>query len=140
MVKAVRSPYRYEVDLNGVIRYYHANKLRKYHVHVESVTYDTSVYCFDNDGISLPVIDEEHGIAIDSCAVVYEKNDDFDHIEPTPLHSSSVTKWEMPSTKIAPESLEYLALEQRTSSESLGFLDAMVHGISLKKHLKLGVG
>jgi len=48
VLKALRSPYSYEVDLNGVVRHCHVNKLRKYHVRVESVVYDTNAYCFDN--------------------------------------------------------------------------------------------
>jgi len=108
VVKAVRSPYSYEVDLNGVVRHYHANKLRKYHVHVESVVYDTNAYCFSNvDDNSLPV-DEERGIAIDSCAIVYENDDNFGHIVPAPFHSSDVIERELPSTKVDPKSLEHL--------------------------------
>jgi len=108
-------------------------------VHVESVTYDSNAYCFDDASISL-LIDEEHGVAIDSRAVIYENNGDFGHIVPAPLHSSDVIEWEIPSTKNHPESLAYLALEHGTSSEGLGFLDAMVHGNSLKKYPKLRVG
>ena len=48
-VVAIRSPYSYEVDLNGTVRHYHANHLRKYHVRVESVLYDASVYQFFRD-------------------------------------------------------------------------------------------
>jgi len=50
----------------------------------------------------LPVIDEERGIAIDSCAVVYENDGDFGDIVSAPLHSSDVIEWEIPSTKIHP--------------------------------------
>jgi len=32
VVKAVRSPYSYEVDLNGMVRHYHANKLQWYFI------------------------------------------------------------------------------------------------------------
>ena len=42
-VVAVRSPYSYEVNLDGNVRHYHANHLRKYHVRIESVLYDSSV-------------------------------------------------------------------------------------------------
>ena len=97
--------------------------------------YDTSVYCFDDASISLP-IDEERGIAIDSCAVVYANDGDFGHIVPAPLHSLDVTEEVLPSTKIVPESLQYLSLEQQTFSKNLGFLDAIVHGNSLKRRMK----
>jgi len=34
----VRSPYSYIVDIDGVYKHFHANKLRKFHVRVDSVT------------------------------------------------------------------------------------------------------
>ena len=37
----VRSPYSYIVDVDGVQKYFHANKLRKFHVRVDSVTCDS---------------------------------------------------------------------------------------------------
>ena len=39
----IRSPYNYTVELDGVRRYFHANKLRKFHVRVDSVTCDSFV-------------------------------------------------------------------------------------------------
>jgi len=50
----VLCPYSYVVDVAGTKRHFHANKLRKFHVQVESVAYDS--LCFVN-----------------TCAVVYEK-------------------------------------------------------------------
>ena len=41
---AKRSPYSYEVDLNGTKRHYLANHLRKFKARVESVLYDQCVY------------------------------------------------------------------------------------------------
>ena len=35
-VVAVRSPYSYVMNLDGNVRHYHANHLRKYHVRIES--------------------------------------------------------------------------------------------------------
>jgi len=37
----VRSPYSYIVNVDGVQKHYHANKLRKFHVRVVSVTCDS---------------------------------------------------------------------------------------------------
>ena len=37
----VRSPYSYIVDVDGVHKHSHANKLRKFHVRVDSVTCDS---------------------------------------------------------------------------------------------------
>jgi len=53
------------------------------------VLYIIHVYCIynlDNDDISLSA-NEERGIATGSYAVIYENDDDFGHIEPTPWHS-----------------------------------------------------
>ena len=37
------------MNLDGNVRHYHENHLRKYHVRVESVLYDSSVYQFNVD-------------------------------------------------------------------------------------------
>ena len=60
-VVEVLSPYSYAVDVAGTKRHFHANKLRKFHVRVESVAYDS--LCFVN-----------------TCAVVYENDNDFGDI------------------------------------------------------------
>jgi len=36
----VRSPFSYILDVDGVHKHFHANKLRKFHVRVDSVTCD----------------------------------------------------------------------------------------------------
>ena len=41
IVVDIRSPYSYTVELDGVRRHFHANKLRKFHVRVDSVTCDS---------------------------------------------------------------------------------------------------
>jgi len=66
-VVAVRSPYSYEVNLDANVRYYHANHLRKYHVRVESVLYNSSVYQFNVDDECLNADD----VDVNACAVVY---------------------------------------------------------------------
>jgi len=81
-------------------------------------------------GISLPVIDEEHGIAIDSCAVVYENDCDFGHIVLAPLHSSDVIQRELPSTKADPKSLEHLTPEQQM--ELLTLLDVFLKALDFQ--------
>ena len=48
-VVAVRSPYSCEVNLDGNVLHYHANHLRKCHVRVECVLYDSYVYQFNVD-------------------------------------------------------------------------------------------
>ena len=52
-VVEVLSPYSYAVDVAATKRHFHANKLRKFHVRVQSVAYDS--LCF-----------------VSTCAVVYE--------------------------------------------------------------------
>ena len=52
-VVEVLSPYSYAVDVADTKRRFHANKLRKFHVRVESVAYDSSRF-------------------VNTCAVVYE--------------------------------------------------------------------
>ena len=57
-VLEVLSPYSYVVDVVGTRRHFHANKLRKFHIRMESVAHDS--LCFVN-----------------TCAVVYENDADF---------------------------------------------------------------
>jgi len=61
-VAEVLSPYSYVVEAAGTKRHFHANKLHKFHVGVESVAYDS--FCFVN-----------------TCAVVYENDNDFGEID-----------------------------------------------------------
>ena len=66
----VRSPYSYTVELDGVRRHFHANKLRKFHVRVDSVTCD-----------SLDVLESQ---SVNTCAVVYENDTDFGQLNVIP--------------------------------------------------------
>ena len=61
-VVEVLSPYSYVVEVAGTKPHFHANKLRKFQVRVESVAYDS--LCFVN-----------------TCAVVYENDNDFGEID-----------------------------------------------------------
>ena len=74
-VVAVRSPYSYEVNLDGNVRHYHANHLRKYHVRVESVLYDTSAYQFNVDDECLNDVADD--VDVNACAVVYTSDREF---------------------------------------------------------------
>ena len=65
-VVEVLSPYSYVVEVAGTKCHFHANKLRKFHVRVESVANDS--LCFVN-----------------TCAVVYENDNDFWEIDVIPL-------------------------------------------------------
>jgi len=100
-VLEVLSPYSYVVDVAGTRRHFHANKLRKFHVQVESVAYDS--LCFVN-----------------TCDVVYENDNDFGDIDVIPL-STKVSDSMSPSQKIDRNSISHLGNEQQT--ELLAVLD-----------------
>jgi len=84
-VLAVKSPYSYIVECDGVNRHVHANKLRKFHVRVESVTCDPIVCQFSTlDNVS----DENLPLCMSaSCAIVYDEDVDFGdlHVAPDSL-------------------------------------------------------
>jgi len=65
-VVEVLSPYSYVEDVARARRHFLANKLRTFHVRVESVAYDS--LCF-----------------VSTCAVVYENDNDFGDIDVIPL-------------------------------------------------------
>jgi len=60
----VRSPYSYTVELDGVRRHFHAHKLRKFHVRVDSVTCDS-------------LVDDRESKSVNTCADVYENDTDY---------------------------------------------------------------
>jgi len=93
-VVEVLSPYSYAVDVAGTKRNFHANKLRKFHVRVESVAYDS--LCFVN-----------------TCAVAYENDNDFGDINVIPL-STKVSSAVRPSEMIDRTSVNHLGREQQT--------------------------
>ena len=73
----VRSPYSYTVELeDGSRRIFHANKLRKFNVRVESVICDS-------------LIEELEPVTVNSCAVVYENDEDFGQLSMIPLYGHS---------------------------------------------------
>jgi len=104
----IRSPYSYTVELDGVRRHFHANKLRKFHLRVDSVTCDS----FVND------LEFKH---VNTCAVVYENDTDFGQLNIIPSNLSQPSTTILPSQKIDPASLSHLSHEQQL--ELLGVLD-----------------
>jgi len=100
-VVEVLSAYSYALDVAGIKRHFHANKLRKFHVRVESVAYDS--LCFVN-----------------TCAVVYENDNDFGDVNVIPL-STKVSSPVRPSEMIDRTSINHLGREQQ--SEFLAVLD-----------------
>jgi hypothetical protein len=57
----VKSPYSYVVEVDGVQRHLHANKMRKFHEHIESAI-------------------------VNNYAVVYEPDNDFGVVETVETH------------------------------------------------------
>ena len=82
------------MDVAGTKRHFHANKLRKFHVRVESVAYDS--LCFVN-----------------TCAVVYENDNDFGYVNVIPL-STKVSSPVRPSEMIDRTSINHLGGKQQT--------------------------
>jgi len=64
-------PYSYTVELDGVRRHFHGNKLRKSHVHVDLVTCDS-------------IVDDLESKSVNTCAVVYENDTDFGQLNVIP--------------------------------------------------------
>ena len=111
---AKRSPYSYEVDLDGVKRHYHANHLRKYHVRVESVVYDSCAY-------GMFVDDEPSTTSVSSCSVIYDVDDDFGEVQTLPTSLKMSDQHDLPSTKIEHDSIKHLSRNQQ--KELLDLLD-----------------
>jgi len=129
-VIAKRSPYSYEVDLNGTRRHYHANQLCKYHVRVESVLYDSCAYNAS--------VDELFDASVNSCAVIYDDDDDLGDVQTVPV-SLQITESELPSSKIDYESIKHMSKSQQKElldvldqyaacfSDTPGFTDVATH-------------
>jgi len=116
-IVAIRSPYSYEVDLNGTVRHYHANHLRKYHVRVASVLYDASVYQFSRDDFE--VVSDGDDVANPAArvcvttAVVNENDGDFGHIESVPLSLHKQACELLPSEMIDLSTIQHLTKKQQ---------------------------
>jgi len=134
-VIAKRSPYSYEVDLNGTKRHYHANHLRKFKVRVESVLYDQCVYDLS--------VDETCDSSVNSCAVIYDDDDDFGVVQTVPTNLQIPSEYELPSTKINYDSIKHLSNNQQRElldlldqypecfSDTPGFTDVVYHNVTL---------
>jgi len=68
----VRSPYSCIVDVDGVDKHFHPNKLRKFHVRVDSVTCDSL-----NDDLETR--------SVNTCAITYESDTDFGQLSTIPI-------------------------------------------------------
>ena len=129
-VTEVKSPHSYMVDVNGVSRHLHADKLRKYHVQVTEVSCDACTY---------DLVAAEN--ALSHCAIVYEQDQDFGEVEV--LNTSDKPDELLPSQKIAPEKLAHLSEKQQSElltildkfpdvfSDTPGFCDLVQHEINV---------
>jgi len=96
----VHSPYSYTVELDGVRRHFHANKLRKFHVRVDSVTCDS-------------LVDDLESKSVNTCAVVYENYTDFGQLNVIQSTLSQPSTVVLPSEKIDPASISHLSRDQQ---------------------------
>ena len=146
-VVSVRSPYSYLVEFEGSRRHFHANKLRKFHVRVETVSCDPVICNFDT------AIDVDDELDVDvksvlSCAIVYEDDTDFGNIDVVPSVVCQSDQSVLPSAKIDPESISHLSPEHQTElltlldkypecfSDKPGYTDVVTHRILLKDGFK----
>ena len=107
-VVEVRPHNSYLVELNGMRRHLHADKLRKYEISVGEVIVSPAE-CSD-------VI---ANLSTNQCAVVYESDNDFGDINV--IDSADPEAESLPSQKIDPANIKHLAPQQR--KELLEVLD-----------------
>jgi len=98
------------VNLDGNVRHYHANHLRKYHVRVESVLYDSYAYQFNVDDECLNDVADD--VDMNACAVVYTSDREFGELEPIPTSLTSPSCHDLPSAKIDPDAIKHLTKSQ----------------------------
>ena len=72
-VVEVRSPYSYTVELDGVRKHFHANKLRKFHARVNYVECSS-------------LLDELDRNSVNTCAMVYNSDKEFGDINVVPMN------------------------------------------------------
>ena len=111
------------VDCNGSRSHVHANKIRKFHVRVDEVSYD-SVLFYNNNNCEC-ADDNDTDTLNCQCANVYERDDDFSKL--CVLESSNddvenqVVTEPPPRSKIDPSALSHQSPRQR--DELLNVLD-----------------
>ena len=131
----VRSPYSYTVELDGVRRHFHANKLRKFHVRVDSVTCDS-------------LVDDLESKSVNTCTVIYENDTGFGQLNVILSTLSQPSTVVLPSEKIDPASISHLSRDQKLEllevldrypecfSDVPGYTDVVTHSIPLTDDFK----
>jgi len=127
----VRLPYSYRVELDGVRRHFHANKLRKFHVRVDSVTCDS-------------LVDDLESKSVNTCAVLYENDTDFGQLNVIRSTLSQPSTVVMPSDKIDLASISHLSRDQQLEllevlhrypecfSDVPGYTDVVTHNLRIR--------
>jgi len=117
--------------LDGVRRHFHANKLRKFHVRVDSVTCNS-------------LVDDLESKSINTCAVVYENDTDFGQLKVIPSTLSQPSTVVLPSEKIDPASISHLSRDQQLEllevldrypkcySDVPGYTDFVTHNLRIR--------
>jgi transposase InsO family protein len=106
-IVAVQSPYSYIVEYNGNRYALHANKLRKFRVHVDSAECNAALY-------ASPETMSEVGGSY-NCSVVYEDDVDFGDLSVIETVSHiSTGKPLLPSQRIDSEKMSHLSPQQQT--------------------------
>ena len=122
--------------------------MRKYHVRIESVLYDSSVYQFVDDEDMTLMTDNDERLNVNACAVVYESDAEFGELYPIPTSLTNPNCHDLPSSKINPNAIQHLTKAQQTEllklldcfpqcfSDVPGFSDVLSHTITLKEGFK----
>ena len=114
VVREIVSKHSYLVELDGVRRHIHADKLRKYHVQVDEVCCDPAVCNVVTSAAATATA------VISQCAIIHDEDEDFGDItviNPVP----KVTDCSLPTQKMDPAKLAHLSDKQR--EELLNVLD-----------------
>ena len=114
VVREIKSKNSYMVELDGVRRHIHADKLRKYNVQVDEVCCDIA------ECSTVTAAAAATAAIVGHCAIVHDEDEDFGdirEINPT----SKVTDSSLPSQKIDRAKIAHLSEQQQ--EELLNLLD-----------------
>ena len=125
----------YTVELDGVRPYFHANKLRKFYVRVDLVTYDSFVSDLES-------------VSVNTCAIVYDHDAEFGDLNVIPSTLVQPSTIVLPSMKIDPATISHLNRDQQSEllevldknlecfSDVAGYTDVVAHTTPLTDDFK----
>ena len=108
MVIRARSPYSYTLELDGVERHFHANKLRKFFTKLASVMCDSLNEDLDS-------------LKVHTCAIIHDRDDDFGEMVAIPESVERTNDCVLPSEQIDHTTIAHLTVDQQ--AELLQLLD-----------------